>query len=184
MPRSITCAILNFLPSLDLKVYGEEINHANKLFEIYCKKYSKLFRYKSFIKNNLKLTEIKPHCVKTVQIRSIFWSVFSRIRTKYGEIRSISPYSVRMRENTDQKILRIWTLFTQCLVFALQIRKKKQWTSPNAFITPFSRFASIIQKSSKVQQQTFSNSFLKQNKICYKVLNLFKQQISFYIHQK
>ena len=25
---------------------------------------------------------------------------------------SISPYSVRMRENTDQKRLRIWTLFT------------------------------------------------------------------------
>ena len=32
----------------------------------------------------------------------LFWSVFSRIRTKYGEIRSIFPYSVRMRENTDQ----------------------------------------------------------------------------------
>ena len=32
-----------------------------------------------------------------------FWSVFSRIRTEYGEIRSKSPYSVRMRENTDQK---------------------------------------------------------------------------------
>ena len=31
------------------------------------------------------------------------WSVFSRIRTEYGETRSISPYSVRMRENTDQK---------------------------------------------------------------------------------
>ena len=25
----------------------------------------------------------------------------------------ISPYSVRMRENTDQKKMRIWTLFTQ-----------------------------------------------------------------------
>ena len=37
------------------------------------------------------------------QIRSFFWSVFSRIRSEYGEIRRISPYSVRMRENTDQK---------------------------------------------------------------------------------
>ena len=27
---------------------------------------------------------------------------------------SISPYAVRMRENTDQKKLRIWALFTQC----------------------------------------------------------------------
>ena len=32
----------------------------------------------------------------------LFWPAFSRIRTKYGEIRSISMYSVRMQENTDQ----------------------------------------------------------------------------------
>ena len=31
------------------------------------------------------------------------WSVFSRIRTEYGEIGSISLYSVRMQENTDLK---------------------------------------------------------------------------------
>ena len=41
-----------------------------------------------------------------------FWSVFSRIRTEYGEIIRISPYSVRMQINTDKKKLRIWTLFT------------------------------------------------------------------------
>ena len=32
----------------------------------------------------------------------LFCSVFSRIRTEYGEIRSISQYSVRMQENMDQ----------------------------------------------------------------------------------
>ena len=33
-----------------------------------------------------------------------FWSVFSLIRIEYGEILRFSgPYSVRMRENTDQK---------------------------------------------------------------------------------
>ena len=32
-----------------------------------------------------------------------FWYVFSRIWTGYGEVQSISPYSVRMWENTDQK---------------------------------------------------------------------------------
>ena len=32
----------------------------------------------------------------------LFWSVFSRIRTVYGEVPSISPYSVRMRKNTYQ----------------------------------------------------------------------------------
>ena len=44
------------------------------------------------------------HCVQSVQIRSFLWSVFSRIRTEY---------SAGMRENTDQKKLRIWTLFTR-----------------------------------------------------------------------
>ena len=32
----------------------------------------------------------------------LFWSTFSLIRTEYGEKRSNSPYSVQMRENTDQ----------------------------------------------------------------------------------
>ena len=32
----------------------------------------------------------------------LFWSVFSRIWTEYGEILCISPYSVQMRENADQ----------------------------------------------------------------------------------
>ena len=32
-----------------------------------------------------------------------FWSVFSRILTKCGEIRSISSYAVQMWENTNQK---------------------------------------------------------------------------------
>ena len=63
------------------------------------------------------------HCVKSVQIWSFFWSVFSRIWTEYG----ISPYSVRMRQNTDQKKLRIWTHFTQCMVFFAKIVMFKSW---------------------------------------------------------
>ena len=43
-------------------------------------------------------------------ITEFFWSVFSRIRTEYGDLRS---KFVQMRENTDQKKFRIWTLFTQ-----------------------------------------------------------------------
>ena len=54
------------------------------------------------------------HCVQYVQIRSFFWVVFSSIRTaEYREILRISPYSFQMRENTDQKNLHLWTLFTQ-----------------------------------------------------------------------
>ena len=33
----------------------------------------------------------------------LFWSLFSCNWTEYAEIRSISPYSVRMRRSTDQK---------------------------------------------------------------------------------
>ena len=47
------------------------------------------------------------HCEK------FFWSVFFRIWTKYGDLLYKSPNSVRIRENTDQKKLHIWTLFTQ-----------------------------------------------------------------------
>ena len=42
------------------------------------------------------------HCAKC-PYSEFFWSVFSRIRTEYAEILRISPYSARMRENTDQK---------------------------------------------------------------------------------
>ena len=38
----------------------------------------------------------------------------SRIWTEYEEIRSSSPYPFRIRENTDQEKLHIWTLFTYC----------------------------------------------------------------------
>ena len=36
-------------------------------------------------------------------VLGVFLSIFSRIRTKYGEILRISPYSVQMRENMDKK---------------------------------------------------------------------------------
>ena len=35
--------------------------------------------------------------------QEFFWSIFSRIRIKYGEVLRISPNSVRIRKNTDQK---------------------------------------------------------------------------------
>ena len=52
-------------------------------------------------------------------MRSFFWSLFSHIRTEYGEIRSISLYSVRIRENADQKKLCICTLSMQCKLWYL-----------------------------------------------------------------
>ena len=61
----------------------------------------------------------KYHCVKSVQIQSFFWSLFFCIRTEYGDLRSKYPYSVRIQENTDQKKLRIWTFYTQCIITLL-----------------------------------------------------------------
>ena len=42
------------------------------------------------------------HCVKSVQIRSFLWSVFSRIRTEYGEILRIQSEcgKIRTRKNS------------------------------------------------------------------------------------
>ena len=45
------------------------------------------------VKSNCQFYKNYNHCAKNVQIRSFFWSVFSRIWTEYGEIWSISPYS-------------------------------------------------------------------------------------------
>ena len=53
------------------------------------------------------------HCIKSVQIQSFFWSVFSHFWTEYRDLQSKSLYSVQKRENTDQKKLRIWTCFGQ-----------------------------------------------------------------------
>ena len=91
-----------------------------KTFEICVLKYMRLlifFCTRTGMASNLKKTKVKldllndinmllmveKHCVKNVQIRSYFWSVFSCIRTEYGDLRSKSPYSVRIQENTDQK---------------------------------------------------------------------------------
>ena len=41
-------------------------------------------------------------------------SVFSHIWTECGNLRSKSPHSVQIRENTEQKKLPILTIFTQC----------------------------------------------------------------------
>ena len=43
-----------------------------------------MFAVMSSTKNYLPISLLSVHCVKSVQIRSFFWSVFSRIRTEYG----------------------------------------------------------------------------------------------------
>ena len=43
-----------------------------------------------------------------------YFPVFGWVRSDNPYSIRISPYSGRIRENTDQKKLRMWTLFTQC----------------------------------------------------------------------
>ena len=54
-------------------------------------------------KKNIQVTVNLPSLRESCPYSEFFWSLFYRIRTEYGEIRSISLYSVRMRENTDQE---------------------------------------------------------------------------------
>ena len=49
------------------------------------------------------ITDQKKHCVKSVQIRSFFWYVFSCNRVEYKDLRRKNPYSVQMQESTHQK---------------------------------------------------------------------------------
>ena len=68
------------------------------------------------------------HCLKNVQIWSFLWSVFFRIRPEYGDLLRKSPYLVRIQENTDQKRLRIWTLFIQWEISYIEILYTKSFT--------------------------------------------------------
>ena len=45
------------------------------------------------ISHYMVIAHYNMHCVKSVQIRSFFWSVFSRIRTEYGAISYLSVFS-------------------------------------------------------------------------------------------
>ena len=52
-------------------------------------------------------------------------------------MRSISPYPVRMRENTDQKKLRFWTLFTKWVFsqMKINIRDMSNIQLPHMFLS-------------------------------------------------
>ena len=67
-------------------------------FQIYQQEYLKIL-YRPRLIQQLYL---RPSLPKKCPYSELFWSASSHIWTEYGEIRSISSYSVRMRENVDQ----------------------------------------------------------------------------------
>ena len=54
-----------------------------------------------FIEGRVLHVEVKQSLRKKCPYSELFWSAFSRIWTEYREMQSMSPYSVRIRENTD-----------------------------------------------------------------------------------
>ena len=89
-----------------LKIYF--ISVSNKLILIM----QKLKKQYCLVKNHMVrkvslnvLLDIKVifHCVKSIQIRSYFWSVFSCTGTEYGDLLRKSPNSVQIQENMGQK---------------------------------------------------------------------------------
>ena len=46
--------------------------------------------------------------------QKIIGDIFKNVQKT--NVSHVSPYSVRMRENTDQRKLRIWTYFAQCVL--------------------------------------------------------------------
>ena len=97
--------------------------HTNAYFNIYRSSHQRCYVKEGVLRNFAKFTGkhlcqtavsniydrgilSKFHCCSLRQkcpCLEFFWPAFSRIWTDYGEILCISPYSVRMLENTNQK---------------------------------------------------------------------------------
>ena len=88
---------------------------------------------------------------KNIHIRSFFWSVFSCVGTEYGvsTYRAFSgPYFLVFGLNTDQKKLRIWTLFTQCVsCFGMRGRSSSSFYSYRTHALAFSNFYNVQRKN-------------------------------------
>ena len=91
----------------------------------------------------------------------LFWSAFSCIRTEYEEILRISPYSVRIRENTEENnseyghFLRSDSLFSfLCEVmigsFSINIEISRLQQSLNKHLKNENPFFQIIPQSYRV----------------------------------
>ena len=130
---------------------------------------------------DLKKVSLREKCPYS----EFFWSIFSHIWIEYGKIRSISPYSVQMREKTDQKnsecgyfsrrIMWLWTNFQLqialyvFLIFLTALNILLIWPSLSKnnkkFKVLFIKFIKIIvvQKIS-----TMDDKLLYFNLICFK----------------
>ena len=98
---------------LDLNISILDLNIiSKKVLKLISQKFSTyeygLYQGRELNQHSLSLHKMCPYS-------EIFWSVFSRIRTEYGEIRSTSSYSVQMRGNMDRNMDHM--LFTVTFFF-------------------------------------------------------------------
>ena len=101
-------------------------------------------------------SEWLKHCVKGVQIWSFFWSVFSH---KWTDLLRKSPFSGRIRENTDRKKLRVWTLFTQ---WKLSLKYCSIWSCVKPEASTFGQYLGRWTKSFCILGYLASLAFLGQ----------------------
>ena len=104
------------------------------------------------------------HNVKRVKIRSFFWYVFSSIRTEYEDLLHKSPYSVRIKKNTDKKKLRIQTLFTEWLLCIYLKLEGYHKTSKITKRVKLSQFALMLKRVSYITRFKFAKVYWRLDK--------------------
>ena len=134
------------------------ILNRNQSFDLQCKS-NDWFLYKF----NIELKRV--NCMisvmrKTNSLREkcpyseFFWSVFCRIRTEYGEIRSIYLYSVWMGKNKDQKNSEYGHFSCPYSVWMRKIRTRKT-VNTDTFHVPIQSECGKIRTRKTVNTDTF-----------------------------
>lgn len=88
-------------------------------------------------------SSLKWALCKKFRVRSFLWSVFSRIRSECGDLQNKSPNSVRIRENKDQRKLRIPNFHKQWKLLQNDIKKQEANVPPYGQL--FSKLRKVIQ---------------------------------------
>ena len=74
---------------------------------------------KYWLRRNFRNSTEIMHCVKSVQMRSFFWSIFFRIRSEYGEIQS--DHTVRSDGNVSSERKAIWLMWEYFICYLTDV---------------------------------------------------------------
>ena len=127
--RQCSISILHFYSILKIRLkWGNILLTYWKSYEDAYPRIKVCLRYKATTSQNVsseaqakecqifKFLYFKPcHTLREKSPNTEFFlvGVFPYLDREYADLRSKSPYSVQIQKNTDQKNLRIWTLFTR-----------------------------------------------------------------------